>query len=137
MEFNSPEGKTMRRSGLMPLLLFLMGCALVGCDGNVSTWAGIPSTVKYVTQCVHDATGWALNKCVVRMAKVGDVRLAQGVTDSFVADFTIEVHHGGNSFQTTAKDVPCDRYGIPTQESVTKLKESVEDIKAKFKQLQV
>jgi hypothetical protein len=98
-------------------------------------WFGIPSAVKLVIETVHEGTGWVLNKSEVSVALVGEPRPA-GDSDTFIADFRITVAHGPNSFETTAKDVPCDKDGIPTEESVTKLREAVEDIKVKIKRLQ-
>jgi hypothetical protein len=120
---------------------------LVGCDsgtgakpvpasrsGSNSGWLGIPSTVGQVIQMLHDSTGWILNKSQVSVVQIGKVR--QIDSESHVAEFRITVTHGGSSFETVAKDVPCDKDGIPTENSVTKLREAVEDIKAKIKRLQ-
>jgi hypothetical protein len=110
-------------------MLLLPGC------GSSSGWLGIPSACNYVVQCVNDGTNWVLNKNQVSVVKRGEVR-ASGSTGSFVADFKIGVNNGTNSFETVAKDVPCDSDGIPTEASVTRLREAVEDIKTKIKGLQ-
>jgi hypothetical protein len=88
-----------------------------------------------VVEQVNEGTNWILNKGQVSIAKVGDVR-AGATAETFVADFSISVTNGTNSFETTAKGVPCDADGIPTEESITKLREAVEEIKAKIKKLQ-
>jgi hypothetical protein len=69
------------------------------------------------------------------VSKVGDLRKT-GITAAAVADFKIVVTNGTNTFDTVAKDVPCDSNGIPTEESVDALKAAVENIKAKIKRLQ-
>ena len=69
-------------------------------------------------------------------SRLGDVRPAAGAGYDHVADFRIAVTKGGSSFETTARDVPCDTDGIPTEQAVTRLREAVEDIKAKIKRLQ-
>jgi hypothetical protein len=126
----------------MPLLkcvppLLLAALLLTGCSENRvgSGWTGIPSTCKCVAEWVNEGTNWVLNKNQVSVVKVGDVR-SVGSTSSFVADFKIGVTNGTNSFETVARDVPCDKDGIPTEDSVTKLREAVESIKSKIKRLQ-
>jgi hypothetical protein len=117
-----------------PLLAILF---LAGCSGgpDPSGWTGIPSACKNIAEWVNEGTNWVLNKNQVSVVKVSDVR-PSNETGSFVADFKIAVTNGKNSFETVAKDVPCDKDGIPTENSVTKLREAVEDIKAKIKRLQ-
>jgi len=115
-------------------VVLFSGCGDSGTTINPS-WLGIPSTVKFVIEEVNAGTNWILNKDQVNVAKVGDVRSAES-DSTFLADFQISVTNGTNSFETTAKDVPCDKDGIPTEESITKLREAVEEIKAKIKKLQ-
>ncbi len=76
-----------------------------------------------------------LDRNQVKVVKVSEVRSTHAI-DSFVAEFQITVNNGTNSFETIARDVACDTNGIPTEESVVKLREAVEDIKAKIKRLQ-
>ena len=87
---------------------------------------------------IHDGTGWLLNKSEVSVKKVGNIRPTNGnvTSESFLADYQIAVSYGGESFETTATDVPCDRDGIPTEASVERLRVAVEDIKQKMKRLQ-
>jgi hypothetical protein len=88
-----------------------------------------------VLEYVNEGANWVLNKNQVSVVKIGDVRPGSG-TGLFVADFKIGVTNGTNSFETVAKDVPCDKDGIPTEDSVTRLREAVGEIKAKIKRLQ-
>jgi hypothetical protein len=134
------------------LFLLLLGAltlfTVVGCDTTPAPsaaapaaaaptgWLGTASAVHQVTVWLHEGTGWLLNKGQVSVTKVGDVRRASGSGDGHVADFQIAVTKGGNRFETTARDVPCDGDGIPTEQAVTRLREAVEDIKAKIKRLQ-
>jgi hypothetical protein len=120
---------------ILPLLLATI--LLAGCNekSGGSGWSGLPSTCKLVAEWVNDGTNWVLNKNQVSVVKVGEVRSPSG-TSSFVADFKIGVTNGTNSFETLATDVPCDKDGIPTEDSVTKLREAVESIKSKIKRLQ-
>ncbi|MEZ6102479.1 MAG: hypothetical protein R3E01_26360 [Pirellulaceae bacterium] len=99
---------------------------------------GIPSAVNQVITMIHDGTGWLLNKSEVSVKKVGNIRPTNGnvTSESFLADYQIAVSYGGESFETTATDVPCDRDGIPTEASVERLRVAVEDIKQKMKRLQ-
>ncbi len=97
-------------------------------------WMGIPSAINQVVVLLHESTGWLLNKSEVSIKKAGDVRTS--ADDQSVADFQIAVQFGGESFETTAKDVPCDRDGIPTEAAIDRLRTAVEDIKAKMKRLQ-
>jgi hypothetical protein len=120
---------------VLPLLLATLLCAGCGGSGGGSGWLGIPSACKYVAEWLNEGTNLVLNKNQVSVVKVGDVRPC-GDTAMFVADFKIGVTNGTNSFETVAKDVPCDKDGIPTEESVTKLREAVADIKAKIRRLQ-
>jgi hypothetical protein len=99
-------------------------------------WLGIPSAVNQVIVFLHDGTGWLLNKSEVTVKKSGEVRAVESTSKEWVADFLISVHFGGETFETTAKDVPCDNDGIPTEAAVDRLRTSVEDIKAKMKRLQ-
>jgi hypothetical protein len=116
----------------------------IGCDhpvanravSNPAPWMGIPSAVNQVIVSLHDGTGWLLNKSEVTVKKSGDVRLGETGVQDFLADFLISVHFGGETFETTAKDVPCDKDGIPTEAAVDRLRTSVEDIKSKMKRLQ-
>jgi hypothetical protein len=127
--------------------LTIVFCAFAicgGCDQPVankavsspSPWMGIPSAVNQVIVCLHDGTGWLLNKSEVTVKKSGEVRLGETGEKECLADFLISVHFGGETFETTAKDVPCDKDGIPTEAAVDRLRTSVEDIKSKMKRLQ-
>ncbi len=115
-----------------------------GCDqpvtnkavSNPAPWMGIPSAVNQVIVSLHDGTGWLLNKSEVAVKKSGDVRLGETGDKECLADFLISVRFGGETFETTAKDVPCDKDGIPTEAAVDRLRTSVEDIKSKMKRLQ-
>jgi hypothetical protein len=103
--------------------------------GPPGGWLGIPSACKYVLESVNSGTDWVLNKNQVQVTKVSEVH-PLGDAGPLGADFQIAVTNGTESFETTAKDVPCDEYGIPTEASVAKLHDAVEEIKAKIKQLQ-
>ena len=127
--------------------LTIIFCAVVifgGCDqpiankavSNPSPWMGIPSAVNQVIVSLHDGTGWLLNKSEVTVKKSGDVRLGETSENDCLADFLISVRFGGETFETTAKDVPCDKDGIPTEAAIDRLRTSVEDIKSKMKRLQ-
>lgn len=123
--------KSVASIGATLLLLLLLGC---GQAGPGTAWLGIPSACKTVLESINSGTDWVLNKNQVSVVKVSEVASADG--GSYQADFRISVTDGTNSFETTAKEVPCDKDGIPTEKSVDKLRESVEDIKAKIKRLQ-
>ena len=134
-----------------PIVSALFVAATIGCGGSgpgkippdgggqdipvLSPWLGMTSVVKDVVQLVNAGTNWVLSLNQVKVSKVSDVRKT-GITGAAVADFKIEVTNGTNTFDTVAKDVPCDNYGIPTEKSVDALKAAVEDIKAKIKRLQ-
>jgi hypothetical protein len=118
----------------------------IGCDQPINppankvtpapaSWLGISSAVNQVIVCLHEGTGWLLNKSEVSVKKAGDVRSFNSSND-WVADYQISVRYGGETFETTAKDVPCDKDGIPTEAAVDRLRLAVEDIKAKMKRLQ-
>jgi hypothetical protein len=96
---------------------------------------GIPSVTKDVIEWINASTNWVLNKNQVSVSKVSDVR-PSSTADSGVADFKIVVTNGLNTFDTVAKDVPCDANGIPTEESVDVMRTAVEDIKSKIRRLQ-
>ncbi len=131
-------------------LVFVLGvlAGLAGCDNPTSPasnspvsssaapWLGIPSAVNQVIVFLHEGTGWILNKSEVTVRKSSDVRSSDTTSNEMVADFLISVHFGGETFETTAKDVPCDNDGIPTEAAVDRLRASVEDIKTKMKRLQ-
>ena len=138
----------MTRFHLSRLILVLSVLAgSVGCNNQTSPapnnvtsssapWLGIPSAVNQVIVFLHDGTGWILNKSEVTVKKSSNVRSTESTSKELVADFLVSVHFGGETFETTAKDVPCDRDGIPTEAAVDRLRTSVEDIKAKMKRLQ-
>lgn len=117
--------------GAILLLSVTLGCGQVGPG---TAWLGIPSACKTVIESINSGTDWVLNKNQVSVVKVSEVKELDG--GACAADFKISVTDGTNSFETTAKAVPCDKDGIPTEKSVDKLRESVEDIKAKIKRLQ-
>ena len=141
------------RFAYYPIVSALLVAATIGCGGSnpfehqkagggtdnnfpvPSTWLGMASVVKDVVQLVNAGTNWVLSKDQVSVSKVGDLRKTS-ITGATVADFKIVVTNGTNTFDTVAKNVPCDNYGIPTEKSVDALKAAVEDIKAKIKQLQ-
>jgi hypothetical protein len=127
----------MTRSCKCILSLLLAAVLLTGCDGKSggTAWLGTASACKQVVEMVNEGTNWVLNKNQVSVVKVSDVRPSSS-TGRFVADFKIGVTNGTNSFETVAKEVPCDKDGIPTEESVGRLREAVEEIKAKIKRLQ-
>ena len=124
------------------LLTYSAGCdkpttpASNGAAPAASPWLGIPSAVNQVIVYLHDGTGWLLNKSEVTVKKSSEVRSVESTSKELVADFLIAVHFGGETFETTAKDVPCDNDGIPTEAAVDRLRASVEDIKEKMKRLQ-
>lgn len=128
-----------------PIVSALFVAATIGCGGPrpqdipdipvPSTWLGMTSVVKDVVQLVNAGTNWVLSLNQVKVSKVSDVRKT-GITRTAVADFKIEVTNGTTTFDTVAKDVPCDSDGIPTERSVDALKAAVEEIKAKIKRLQ-
>ena len=128
------------RTVLLGTCLFL---PIAGCgdsSGGVAptpakAWLGIPSAVSHVITFLHDSTGWLLNKSDVSIKLQGEVRELEGA-GQFVGDFRIAVKLGEEAFETTATDVPCDDFGIPTEQSVKRLREAVEEIKVKMKQLQ-
>lgn len=120
---------------------------VLGCDKGASSpannaapaatpWLGIPSAINQVIVFLHEGTGWLLDKSEVKIKKLNDVRKVGAVSNELVADFSISVHFGDETFETTAKDVPCDNDGIPTEAAVDRLRIAVEDIKAKMKRLQ-
>lgn len=133
---------------LIAVALLSLTC-LAGCDNGTaptpsakpvtsvprSNWLGLPSAVNQVVHLLHEGTGWILNKSQVDVSKVGGVRKG-AKADSHLADFQVKVTKGDQSFETTIRDVPCDGDGIPTEEAVTKLREAVENIKAKIRRLQ-
>ncbi|MCY2985704.1 MAG: hypothetical protein NTY15_18930 [Planctomycetota bacterium] len=130
---------------LQQLTIVLCAIAIFsGCDqpvankavSNPAPWMGIPSAVNQVIVSLHDGTGWLLNKSEVAVKKSGEVRLVETSERECLADFLISVRFGGETFETTAKDVPCDKDGIPTEAAVDRLRTSVEDIKSKMKRLQ-
>ncbi len=136
------------RSVLFTALLLFGSAFLGGCtpaDGTgagggspvATSWLGIPSAVNYIVNTLHEGTGWLLNKSQVSIKKVGDVRPSTADDAQWQADFQINVAFGNESFETTAKDVPCDQDGIPTEASVDRLRTSVEEIKVKMKRLQL
>jgi hypothetical protein len=104
-------------------------------NSGAARWLGIPSVVLIVVQWVNEGTNWVLDKNQVSVSLVSDLRPGSTAGAS-VADFKIVVTNGTNTFDTVAKDVPCDGNGIPTDESVDTLRSAVEDIKAKIKRLQ-
>ncbi|MDX1930618.1 MAG: hypothetical protein SFV81_29105 [Pirellulaceae bacterium] len=138
----------MTQPHLSRLILVLVALAgLAGCNNQTSPlsnssvsspapWLGIPSAVNQVIVFLHEGTGWILNKSEVTVKKFGDVRSSESTSNEKVADFLISVHFGGETFETTAKDVPCDNDGIPTEAAIDRLRSSVEDIKAKMRRLQ-
>ena len=138
----------MTQSHLCRLVLVLgLLAGLAGCGNQTSPasnslvsspapWLGIPSAVNHVIVYLHDGTGWILNKSEVAVKKAGEVRSVESNSKERVADFLISVHFGGETFETTAKEVPCDNDGIPTEAAVERLRSSVEDIKRKMKRLQ-
>lgn len=121
------------------LLLPILGCGDssggVAAPTPAKAWLGIPSAVNHVITFLHDSTGWLLNKSDVSIKLQGEVRELEGAGE-FVGDFRIAVKLGEEAFETTGTDVPCDDFGIPTEESVKRLREAVEEIKVKMKQLQ-
>lgn len=135
--------RAMLLGGLALATVVWSGCSGGTQDANVpgsnavpAGWLGIPSAINYIVNGLHEGTGWLLNKSQVSIKKVGDVRPLDAETGVCEADFLIAVEYGNESFETTAKSVPCDQDGIPTEASVDRLKTSVEEIKAKMKRLQ-
>ena len=122
--------------------LFVIFAALVfapGCDRDPATgkrapkpWLGIPTALETVIEVVHEGTGWVLGKNDVSI-EAGEVR-SDG--SGYVADMKITVANSDSTFSTTAKDVPCDAHGIPTEESVDEIRAAAEDIKSKIKRMQ-
>ncbi len=118
------------------LLLVIPGCMVFisACDkpatslapNNLTTpsspWLGIPSAVNQVIVFLHDGTGWLLNKSQVSVKKSGDVRTTSSDSTELICDFQIAVQYGGESFETTATDIPCDKDGIPTEAAVDRLR---------------
>ena len=140
----------MRSAKQSYLIVFAVLSSCVGCDNAQVTsnssaplvssipkspWLGIPSAVNQVVVALHEGTGWLLNKSEVSVKKSGEVQTASN-DGGYTASFQIAVRFGGESFETTARDVPCDSDGIPTEAAVDRLRVAVEDIKSKMKRLQ-
>lgn len=146
--FPNIMARAVTRNLLSRLMLVIVMCGYcAGCDSspapvpnsaatNPAPWLGIPSAVNQVIVFLHEGTGWLLNKSEVAVKKSSEVRSVESTSQECVADFLISVHLGGETFETTARDVPCDHDGIPTEAAVDRLRTSVEDIKAKMKRLQ-
>lgn len=84
---------------------------------------------------IHNGTGWLLDKDNLKIEnKV--VREDEGSPSNYVGDFHISVLHKENSFATTAKDVPCDKNGIPTEDALERLNEAIDEIKSEIRMLQ-
>lgn len=140
MNCSSQSLKAFTQSILLTLALVVVGCdsqqpaSPVNVVAPSGKWLGIPSAVNQVITFVHESTGWLLNKSDVSIEMVDQIRPDAG---NFVADYRIAVKYGNESFETTAPNVPCDEMGIPTEESVVQLRDAVEKIKDKMKQLQI
>ncbi len=131
-------------------LMLLIVCVVGGCSSETdsvagsagaesavpisSGWLGIPSAVNKVIVMLHEGTGMLLNKSEVEIKKLGVV---QPIADGWQAEFSIKVEYGGESFETTAPDVPCDELGIPTEASVERIRTAVEEIKDKMSRFQL
>lgn len=139
----SPPSRALLLGGLALATVVWSGCSggtpdasAPGSNAVPAGWLGIPSAINYIVNGLHEGTGWLLNKSQVSIKKVGDVRPVDADAGAWEADFQIAVEYGNESFETTARNVPCDQDGIPTEASVDRLKTSVEEIKAKMKRLQ-
>ncbi|MBL8889407.1 MAG: hypothetical protein JNL67_05480 [Planctomycetaceae bacterium] len=131
-----------------PLIVLVLGISsLLGCENGAAPaqpsaapvttpWLGIPSAINQVIVFLHEGTGWLLDKSEVSVKKSSEVRKTADDSSELVADFQISVKFGDETFETTAKDVPCDNDGIPTEAAVERLRTAVEDIKSKMKRLQ-
>lgn len=112
-------------------------CSLPSCDSSAGeaakSWVGISSATETVIELIHEGTGWLLRKHQVEIERTGEVMTEGG---DYVSQFEITVTNGDSTFATTISDVPCDKIGIPTKESVSKLQKAVEDIKKKIKDIQ-
>jgi hypothetical protein len=129
------------------VLVILLTCGVLSACANTSRppvssapktgdWLGYASVVEDVVEFIHDGTGRLLNKNQVRVERVGSVREVVNQDGLYVADYRITVTESDNSFSTTASDVPCDKDGIPTDASVDRIREAVEEIKRKIDRLQ-
>lgn len=133
----------MYRTAITLIVLIITGILTACSSPSLSTapsktgdWLGYASVVDDVVGFVHDGTGWLLNKNQVEVEKQSEIRKSANSKEGYIADYSITVSNGDNSFSTVAKDVPCDRDGIPTESSIERIRMAVEDIKAKIKRLQ-
>lgn len=98
--------------------------------------SGYTSVVQNVVELIHDGTGWVLNKNQVKVEQKSPVRVSSISSGGYVADYTITVIRGDNSFSSIATDLPCDKGGNLTDVSVDLIREAVEDIKSKIDRFQ-
>lgn len=82
---------------------------------------------------LHDVTGGLVSDNHVTLHKSSEVRSVDSTSEEHNADFLVSVHFGGETFDTTAIDVQCDKNGIPTEAAVAYLREAVNEIKTKRK----
>jgi hypothetical protein len=53
--------------------------------------------------------------------------------NAHISDFQITVNYRRTEFTSTSKDLPCSADGIPTEEGNRRIKEAVEEIKARIR----
>ena len=128
------------RNVFVPSLFLIAIMLFVGCGQKSNAlpatskgWLGIPSAVNEVVTMIHDGTGWLINKSDVSIELQGEIVENSGV---FTGDYRITVEYGNEKFETVASKVPCDEFGIPTEQSTEKLRGAVEKIKERMKRFQ-
>lgn len=119
---------------LLVAALIASGCQPDPTSGKskFKPWLGLPTVYEIVLEVVHKGTGRLLDKNKVSV----EAESIRKSTAGFVSDMTITVTDGDNTFSTTAIDIPCDQNGIPTDESVDRIREAAEEIKEKISRFQ-
>lgn len=106
----------------------------VGCGAPVQVKVSEKWTDELLTrivQWIEDGTGIDIEKGDVTIESLGAKTDATG--KAHISDFKVTVNYRQTKFTSTPRDVPCSTDGVPTEEGNQRIKESVEEIKARIR----
>jgi hypothetical protein len=118
------------------LLLFCTqpGCGILAFGPSPMAFFGAPMIAGSCLRGLHEGTGWLLNKDDLKFECL-TVRSDEDSETGYAGDFKLNVTHKAISFTTTARDVPCDKDGIPSDEAFERLNGAIDGMKCEIRKL--
>jgi hypothetical protein len=91
----------------------------------------VDEIITHIVQWVEEGTGIDIERGDVKIESLGARKDSSGT--AHIGDFKITVTYRKTAFTSAPKDIPCSADGIPTEEGNRRIKDAVEEIKARIR----